>query len=167
MKDLFLVLIGGLCAAFGGFVSMWYRAKRARKIKMEETIGEQSVEAYKKALSLITQVQGLLIQGTQEDVMSFMKEHHEWFSNNIILLPHMFVDNWLSINAQLRQSKGRDKVQAGMADGDKRNKMIDEVRELGNSMSRLAEQAEMKIRGELGLPQVSIQGGLPKDEQKE
>ena len=51
-KDLLLVLMGGLCATFGGLISTWYQARKARKIKREETIGQQQVEAYKKALRL-------------------------------------------------------------------------------------------------------------------
>jgi len=157
MKDLFLVLIGGLCAAFGGFVSTWYQAKRARKIKMEETIGVQKVEAYKKALLLISQLRGILIQGTHEDGISFMKEHHEWLSNNIILLPHTFVENWQTIRIQLRQSKRR--MSPGrMVDEDKKVKLGKEVDELADSMDNLAEQAEKEIRSELGLPQVNVQG---------
>lgn len=165
MKDLCLVLIGGLCAAFGGFVSTWYQAKRARKIKMEETIGEQKVEAYKKALSLISQLRGLLITGTHENGISFMKEHHEWFSNNIILLPHTFVENWQSIRVQLLQSKRRSSPGRGV-DEDKKNKLRNEVDELVDSMDRLAEHAEMAIRSELGLPQVKVQG-YRKSEQKQ
>ena len=165
MKDLFLVLIGGLCAAFGGFVSVWYRAKNARKIKMEETIGEQKVEAYKKALSLISQLQGLLIQGTHEDGISFMKEHHKWLSNNIILLPHTFVEKWHSIAVQLQKCKRRANAPENMA-RDKKDRLINELDELADSMDCLAEEAEMEIRNELGLPQVKVTG-TPKDKQKQ
>lgn len=157
MKDLFLVLIGGLCAAFGGFVSTWYKAKNARKIKMEETIGEQKAEAYKKALSLISQLRGLLVTGTHEDGISFMEAHREWLSNNIILLPHLFEENWQSIRLQLSQSKRRSSP-GRMVDENKKNKLVNEVDELAVSMDHLAEQAEKEIRSELNLPQVNVQG---------
>jgi hypothetical protein len=33
MKELLLVLVGGICSALGGFLAVWYRAKKASKIK--------------------------------------------------------------------------------------------------------------------------------------
>ena len=72
-KDLLLVLVGGFCAAFGGFVSMWYRAKKARKIKREETIGQQQVEVFKKALRLSNNLSSLLIQGIEARLLPFFR----------------------------------------------------------------------------------------------
>lgn len=157
MKDLFLVFIGGFCAAFGGFASTWYRAKRARKIKMRETIGEQQVEAYKNALSLISQLKNVLIQGIHEDAVTFMTKHNQWISENTILLPHEFVQNWWSIRSNLSTTKRKDEIQAKMTDGLGRYQLIEEVGEADSFMDNLAEKAGKKIRKELGLPDVKIQ----------
>jgi hypothetical protein len=150
----FLILIS---AFFGTLFATRYQAKKARKIKMEETIGEQKVEAYKKALSLISQLSGAFIQRTHEDAIQFMNEHQRWFSENIILLPHKFVENWRSIWSNLRIAKMKEQAQAAMPDGPKREQMIKEVVELASFMDNLAKEAEKEIRNELGLPQVEIQ----------
>ena len=64
MKEFFLVLIGGICSAIGGCVAVWYQAKKARQIRMEELRGEQQLEACKKALSLIENIQVFLVSKT-------------------------------------------------------------------------------------------------------
>ena len=160
MKDLFLVLIGGLCAAFGGFVSTWYQAKKARQIKMSETIGVQQVEAFKEALSLISQLHSILIQFLNEDATEFITEHSRWVSENTILLPHKFVENWWSIRSNLRTAERMDKTQAKIPDGSERDKMIEDIVEINSFMDRLAEEAEKEIRNNLGLPKVEIQRPL-------
>jgi hypothetical protein len=66
IKELLLVIAGGFCSAIGGFTAIWYQTKKARQTRFEEMIGEQKLEVYKKALSLIDQIQTLLIQGVTE-----------------------------------------------------------------------------------------------------
>ena len=117
MKDFFLILIGGICSAIGGCIAVWYQAKKARQIRMEELRGEQQLEAFKKALSLIDQMQSLLIQGTTEDVLKFVYDNGEWFSMNQILLPHTFVENWRSIRLNLRSVKRKDDAQQETIEG--------------------------------------------------
>lgn len=101
IKELLLVIAGGFCSAIGGFAAIWYQAKKARQTRFEEMIGEQKLEVYKKALSLIDQIQTLLIQGVTDDVLKVLYDNGEWFSMNQILLPHTFVENWRSIRIGL------------------------------------------------------------------
>ena len=72
MKEIFLVLIGGICSAIGGCVAVWYQAKKARQIRMEELRGEQQLEACKKALSLIENIQVFLVAKTPKNVLDFL-----------------------------------------------------------------------------------------------
>ena len=127
MKDLLLVIIGGFCSAFGGFFAAWYRAKMAGTIRLQETIAERKVAAYGKGLELIGQIQSVLIQGTEEDALKFIESHGSWFADNLILLPHTFVENWRSIRLNLRSAIRTDKTQEKMGDDAKREAMIDDV----------------------------------------
>ncbi len=156
MKELLLVLIGGICSAFGGFLAAWYRAKKAQKIKLQETIGERKVAAYGKGLELIGQVQSVLIQGTEKDALEFLYKHGEWFADNLILLPHTFVENWRSIRLNLKSAIRKDKAQSKMEEGEKRNQVIEELGNLASFCDSLAREAEESIRNELDLPECKV-----------
>lgn len=156
MKEVILVLIGGLCSVLGGFTAIWYQAKKARQIRMEEVRGEQQLEACKKALSLIDQVQTLLIQGITEDVIKFLYDNGEWFSMNQILLPHTFVENWRSIRLNLRSVKMKDKSQQSMNDGPKRDEKIEDIVNTEEFVRKLAKEADDVLRMELGLKEVNV-----------
>lgn len=123
---------------------------------MEEVRGEQQLEACKKALSLIDQVQTLLIQGITEDVIKFLYDNGEWFSMNQILLPHTFVENWRSIRLNLRSVQMKDKSQQTMNDGPKRDEKIEDIVNIEEFVRKLAKEAEAVLRLKLGLKEVKI-----------
>ena len=156
MKDFFLVLVGGLCAAFGGFISTLYKAKNAQKIKMEQIIGEQKVEVYKKALRLAGQLQSILIQGIYDDAIAFINQENPWVLENEILLPAKFAEYWHSLRLNLRAARRKEQVQGKLPDGEQRNQKIEMLGELDTFMDELAEEAEKEIRNELGLPPITI-----------
>lgn len=155
-KDLILVLAGGLCAAFGGFVSTWYRAKKAREIKMEETIGQQQVEVFKKALRLANNLSSILIQGDEADVLKYISEHNEWVIENEILLPPIFVQYWHSVRANVRSIIRKLKPLERMKDGDEIDNKVDELDVLDEFTRKLADDAEKEIRKKLKLPPFKI-----------
>ena len=156
MKDFFLVLIGGICSAVGGCIAVWYQAKKARQIRMEEIKGEQQLEAYKKALSVIGRIQVLLIAETTEGAFNFLLENGEWFSMNQILLPHTFVEKWKSIMVNLRNLKLLDQAAQELPEGLERDKKIEEAVETGRYMRKLAKEAEDILRKEINLPEIKI-----------
>ncbi len=156
MKDVFLILIGAICSALGGCIGIWYQAKKARQIRIEEVRGEQQLEACKKALSLTDQIQTLLIQGTTEDVLKLLYDNGEWFSMNQILLPHTFVENWRSMRLNLRTVIRREKSQQKMADGPERDEKIEDISNMEGFIQQLADEAEKVLRGELGLKEIKI-----------
>jgi len=156
MKEIFLVVAGGICSVLGGCVAIWYQAKKARQIRMEEVKGEQQLEARKKALSLIDQIQSLLIQSTSEDVLKFLYDNGEWFSMNQILLPHTFVENWRSIRLNLLSVKRKDDAQQKITDEPKRDKIINDIVNTEDFVRQLAKEADAVLRKELGLKEVNI-----------
>ena len=162
MKDLFLVLAGGLCAVLGSFFTTWYQSKKAQKIKMEQTIGEQKVEIYKKALRLISQLENYLWNyrwcGDMKHLRraaEFVTQHEEWLFENEILLPHKFVESWLSIGNDLSAIEVQDEAQ----------KEIRDLQKMSEFCQGLAKEAQKRIRDELGLPEIKLKYS-PEVEQK-
>ena len=156
MKELLLVLIGGVCSAFGGFFATWYRARKASRIKFQETMGERKVAACGKGLELVGQLQSVLIQGTKKDALDFLYKHGDWFADNLILLPHTFVENWRSIRLNLKSVVRKDSTQRKMPDGERRDQMIEEIGETESFCDKLAKEAEEAIRKEAELPECKI-----------
>lgn len=164
-KDVLLVLVGGFCAAFGGFVSTWYRAKKARKIKMEETIGQQQVEVFKKALILANNLSSILIQGDEDDVLKYISKYNEWVIENEILLPPKFSQYWHSVRANVKSIKRKLIPLERMKIGDEADEKIDELGELDEFTRKLANDAGKEIRKKLKLPPFEIHRP-PKKENK-
>jgi len=156
MKDFFMVLIGGVCSTIGGCIAVWYQAKKARQIRMEELRGEQQLEAYKKALSLIQNIQVFLEAKTPKDVLNFLDDNVEWFSMNQILLPHAFVENWKSIMINLGNLQLSDKATHELPNGENRDKKIKEAVETRKFNRKLAKEAEDVLRKEMNLPEIKI-----------
>lgn len=154
MKDFFLILFGALCSVIGGCIAIWYQAKKARQIRMEEVRGEQQLEACKKALSLIGRIGGIPVQADEE--LKFLINNDEWFSMNQILLPHTFVENWRSIRLNLRSVQMKDKSQQTMNDGPKRDEKIEDIVNIEEFVRKLAKEADDVLRLKLGLKEVKI-----------
>jgi hypothetical protein len=159
-KDLLMVLAGGLCAALGGalggILTTWYRARTARRQKMEETIGAQKVDAYKKALRLACQLQSILIQGNHGDVLHFIAEGNSWVIDNEILLPQVFAEYGHSVRANVLFAQRREQSQACLADGPERAIKIEELLQLEEFTRGLAKKAENTLRTELHLRSFKI-----------
>lgn|GEM_PF-2468257 len=156
LRDILLVLIGGVCSTFGGFFATWYRARVAGKVKFEETIAERKVAAYGKALEVIGQVQSILIQGAEKDALDFLYSNGTWFADNLILLPHTFVENWRSIRLNLKSAIMKNSAQERMAEGSRRDGLINDIVQLRGLCDNLAQEAETILRQELKLPACKI-----------
>jgi len=156
MKDILLVLIGGICSALGGFLAAWYRARIAGRVRFQETIAERRVPAYGKGLELIGQVRSILVQGTKKDALAFLYDNGSWFADSLILLPHTFVENWRSIRHNLKIAVMYEDAQAKGKDGDKRDKIPYQTLEPRDFCDGLAKEAESSIRKELGSPECVI-----------
>jgi len=150
-KDLILVLAGGFCAAFGGFVSTWYRARTARSIKMREEIGRQQVEIYNKALRLTGGLGAILVQGTSTDVLNWMQRENGWVLDSEVLLPQGFVECWHSVKLNVKSAKRQEQAQQRMAEGEQKNKAIEEIVATDTFNRGLIKATEEAIRKECGL----------------
>lgn len=154
MLQLFLVLVGGLCAALGGVLSTWYKAKKTCKIRMDEIIAEKKVEACEKALLLMGQLRPLLIEGIPEDWLRFVFKQEEWFWNNRAYLPKEFSNNWLTIKLELRKAIRMEKAiyKQTVTDENKADDLVD----LESHIRQLAKEAEERIEREFHLQPIKI-----------
>ena len=109
LKDILLISIGSISAIIGGFFSMWYQAKKARKMRFEERIGEKMVDACSKALSLILEVRKRLLGDSDENALRNIEEKTSWVNENRAFLPDQFYNTWHSIyrNARRRTDPGK------------------------------------------------------------
>jgi len=148
------VLIGGLCAIAGGFISTWYLSQKARKIRFEETIAKKQVEICREALSAVGYLRSLLLQGTFEDSLKFILEHDKWFWDSRAFLPHKFSDKWVSITSNLRKVIRRQK-------SDTDNNSAKKIDEYEKFINKLASDAETEILSVLSLPAITVHR-LPK-----
>ena len=156
MKDVVLVLIGAACSVAGGILATWYRVRIAGKVKLQETIAERKVPVCGKGLEVIGQLQSILVERTKEDALTFLYDNGSWFADNLIVLPHTFVENWRSIRLSLKRAIMNENRQEKMKDNDKRGEIVDRIVEIQDFCDRLAKEAEASIRKELGVPECVI-----------
>ncbi len=151
LAEMLPVLVGGLCAIIGGFLSTWYLSKKARRIRMEETIGEKQVEIYKDALAVIGYLSSLLFQGTLEDSLDFISERDKWFWDSRVFLPQKFADNWVSIKLNLRKIVRMEKSHKDESD----------ISDIETYINQLTDEAQKEILNALNLPPITVHR-LPK-----
>ena len=97
MEKAIYILLGALCAIVGSIAAKWYEIKTARKLKMEEIIGEKKVEAYQKLLPLLTYLQRLIIKDANGTTLKYVEDNIEWLDNNRIVLPTEVYESWFEI----------------------------------------------------------------------
>jgi hypothetical protein len=131
---------------------------------MEELKGEQGLEACKKAFSLTDRLWTVLIQGTTDDTLKLLYDNGEWFSINQMLLPHTFVENWLSIIINLRSIKRQDEALKGIPNGSALDKKIEQIGNKEKFVKQLVKDMDKVLRKESGLKEVNIK--TPDDKEK-
>jgi hypothetical protein len=156
MRDFFMVLLGAICSTLGGIAVTLLQAKKARQIRRDELVGEQSLEVAKKALSLTDQLHAMRMQCVTDDIIKLLDSEGEWFSTNQILLPHAFVENWRTLRVRLRQLKRREQHVDKMDSGPDRDKWDNEIDAMEQFVDSLIDEMEGCLRKELGLKEVNI-----------
>ena len=161
LKEILLVLAGAISAIFGGFLATWYQAKKARKIRREEVIGEKQVEVYQQAAMRISTLKSLPDQISLEEARKFVYEQEDWFWENHIFLPPKFRNKWLSLRSHLKKALRRENLIQKQTEPD--DKTIKELEKLESGIEKMVQEAENIILQELNLPEIEIERILFKE----
>lgn len=147
-KEMIQVIIGGILATFGGMIGIWFQAKNARKIRMDEIIAEKKIQANNEAYIRIKMIEAMLIQADLDDVKSKFYEYDEWFFNTRLFLPGKFPDKWLSIKNNLIKAIG---LKRSLPDS------ATELTKLEDYLDKLKDEAIDEIYKEMELPDMQIE----------
>ena len=142
------VIIGGILATLGGMVGIWFQAKTARRIRMDEIIAEKKIQADNEAYIRIKTIEAMLIQSDLEEVKGKFYEYDEWFFNTRLFLPGKFPDKWLSIKSNLIKAIGLKR---------KLPNSTKELTELETYLSELKDEAIDEIYKEMKLSDMQIE----------
>ena len=142
------VIIGGILATLGGMVGIWFQAKNARRIRMDEIIAEKKIQADNEAYIRIKTIEAMLIQSDLEEVKGKFYEYDEWFFNTRLFLPGKFPDKWLSIKSNLIKAIGLKR---------KLPNSTKELTELETYLSELKDEAIDEIYKEMKLSDMQIE----------
>jgi hypothetical protein len=151
-KELLLILVGGLCAAFGGFLAMWYQVKKSREIRREQIIAEKEVEVCSWAALQIYELQGKLM-GNLSNAIQFMDENNKFFMENILFFPKEFRDKWGSIRVNLNKANSLEEEIKKQPN----NKKEAELHCLQVYLDKLAKEAEKAILDKIRQPPINIE----------
>ncbi|MDD5427725.1 MAG: hypothetical protein PHI58_00615 [Candidatus Omnitrophica bacterium] len=130
MKEIFYILIGAVCSIIGGMISIWYQAKKARKIKIDELIVEKKIEAINQAYYNTKQIESMLIQSSIECVCMRMHDHDIWFISNRLFLPINFTKKWLLLKNVI------DKINLYIQDKSDKKELIPKLYEYATGLIR-------------------------------
>ena len=97
-------VVGGILATMGGIAAIWYQAKKAREIRIDEIMAEKQVEAKREAHKRIELLRSRLMQQCNRDVLTYMDDRITWMLDRRPYLPALFYDNWMSIRSSLREA---------------------------------------------------------------
>jgi len=140
------VTVGGLLAILGGMIGMWYQARNARRIRMDEIIAERKVKANAEAYRRMKTIESMLIQASPEETLKKILDDEDWFFGERLFLPGKFPDKWLSIRNGLSKAL---RLQG-------RTEKADELSKLEDELSKLAEEAILEIYEEMNIPRIKV-----------
>lgn len=147
-KEMIQVMLGGLLATLGGMIGLWFQAKNARRIRMDEIIAEKKIQANNEAYIRIKTIEGMLIQAELEDVKKKLYEYDEWYFNTRLFLPGKFPDKWLSIKNNLIKAIG---LKRNLPDS------ATELTKLEAYLDKLKDEAIDEIYKEMKLSNIQIE----------
>ena len=145
------MLIGAVLVLMGGFLAIWYQAKKVRQIHREEIMAEKQIEANAQGFNHITDLRSLMQENTPEQVLKWIAENEKWFLDSRLFLPRNFAQKWLSIGKYCRRLVKLNTKRTEMTDEMRKAGIIDEMRECESYCTRLAEEALDEIYRDMNI----------------
>ncbi len=151
------MLIGALLVLVGGFLAIWYQAKKVRQIHREEIMAQKQIEANAQGFNHITDLRSLMQENTPEQVLKWIGQNEKWFLDSRLFLPRNFAQKWLSIGKHCRRLVKLNTKLKEMTDELRKGGIIDEMRECESYCTRLAEEALDEIYRDMNIAPIAIE----------
>jgi len=151
------MLIGALLVLVGGFLAIWYQAKKVRQIHREEIMAEKQIEANAQGFNHITDLRSVMQENTPEQVFKWIGQNEKWFLDSRLFLPRNFAQKWLSIGKYCRRLVKLNTKLKEMTDELRKGGIIDEMRECESYCTRLAEEALDEIYRDMNIAPIAIE----------
>ena len=155
------MLLGALLVVVGGFLAIWYQAKKVRQIHREEIIAERQIEASTQGFNHITELIALMRENTPEQVLKWLGENEQWFLNSRLFLPQNFAQHWLRISESCQRLVKLNAKLKEMTDELRKGGIIDEMRECESICTKLGEKAQAQIYREMNIAPIATE--VPQD----
>ena len=149
------MLLGALLVVVGGFLAIWYQAKKVRQIHREEIIAERQIEASTQGFNHITELIALMRENTPEQVLKWLGENEKWFLDSRLFLPQNFAQKWLTIGKYCQRLVKLNAKLKEMTDELRKGGIIDEMRECESYCTKLAEKALDEIYRDMNIAPIT------------
>ncbi len=150
------ILLGALLVIVGGFLAIWYQAKKVRQIHREEIIAEKQIEANTEAFNRITDLRAVMLENTPEKVLQWISQNEKWFLDSRLFLPRNFALKWLSIAKYCQRLVRLNTKLKQINDDMRKGGIVDEMRECESHCTRLADEALDEIYRDMNISPIAI-----------
>ena len=151
------MLFCGLLVIVGGFLAIWYQAKKVREIHREEIMAERQIDASRDAFSRITELSSVMRDNTPEQVVEWIGQNGKWFLDSRLFLPRNFAQKWLSIGKFCRRLVKLNTKLKQMSDEMRKGGIIEEMRECESSCTKLADEALDEIYRDMNISPIATE----------
>ncbi len=150
------MLFGAFLVLAGGFLAIWYQAKKLRQVQREEIIAHKQIEANTQGFNHITDLRSLMQENTPERVLEWLGQNQKWFLNARLFLPTNFAQKWLAISKYCRRLVQLNTKLKEMTDDLRKGGIIDEMREYESFCTNLAQEALDEIYRDMNIDPIAI-----------
>ena len=149
-------VVGGVLATMGGIAAIWYQAKKAREIRIDEIMAEKQVEANREAHKRIVLLRSNLMQQCNREVLKYMDDRIAWILDHRPYLPALFYNNWMSIRGSLRQATTLEATLKDLEGPQQRTGPLDKLDKYTPHCEKLADEALDELERVMGLKPVEL-----------
>ena len=143
--------------SLGGFLAIWYQAKKVRRIHREEIMAEKQIEANSEAFNRITDLRAVMLENTPEQVLKWIGRNQKWFLDSRLFLPCKFAEKWLAIGKYCQRLVRLSTKLEQINDKMRKGGIMDEMCEYESHCTRLADEALNEIYRDMNIPPIAIE----------